>query len=112
MGTKKIYLDTSIINFFYADDAPDFKKATIAFFSNYVEPHVYDVYVSDIVINEILKTKKIDKRKQLLQKIQEYELSVLRFTEEADNLAKKIYSRKNYSVKENRGCTAYRIGNN
>ena len=89
MKKKKIYLDTSVINFFYADDAPDFKKATIVFFENYVVTLKYDVYVSDIVINEILKTSDGEKRKQLLAKVREYNLPILRFNEKAEELASK-----------------------
>ena len=36
----KIYLDTSIINFLFADDAPEKKEVTIDFFENYLD--VYD----------------------------------------------------------------------
>jgi hypothetical protein len=35
MRKLKVYLDTSVINFVYADDAPDFKKATVEFFARY-----------------------------------------------------------------------------
>jgi len=33
----KVYLDTSVINFFFADDAPDLKMATIDFFDNFIK---------------------------------------------------------------------------
>lgn len=35
MRKLKVYLDTSIISFLYADDAPDFQVVTQAFFKNY-----------------------------------------------------------------------------
>ncbi len=35
MNKLQIYLDTSIINFLFADDAPDFKRVTVEFFEKY-----------------------------------------------------------------------------
>ncbi len=35
MRKLKIYLDTSVINFLFADDVPEFKKITEDFFMNY-----------------------------------------------------------------------------
>ena len=38
MGKKlKVYLDTSVINFLFADDAPEKKEVTIDFFENYLD---------------------------------------------------------------------------
>lgn len=51
MKKPKIYLDTSVINFLFADDTPDFKKVTIDFFENYFSE--YEVYISDVVLLEI-----------------------------------------------------------
>jgi len=48
MNKLKIYLDTSVINFLFADDAPEFKEITKDFFEKYITE--YDVYISDIVI--------------------------------------------------------------
>ncbi|MBT3294674.1 MAG: hypothetical protein HN919_18310 [Verrucomicrobia bacterium] len=35
MKKLRIYLDTSVINFLFADDAPDFKRVTVEFFDRY-----------------------------------------------------------------------------
>ena len=37
MKKLKIYLDTSVINFLFADDVPEFRKITEDFFENYVK---------------------------------------------------------------------------
>lgn len=37
MKKLKIYLDTSVINFLFADDVPEFQKITEDFFENYVK---------------------------------------------------------------------------
>ncbi|MEI6126614.1 MAG: hypothetical protein WCQ99_08705 [Pseudomonadota bacterium] len=57
MKKLKIYLDTSVINFLFADDAPDFKMVTEDFFKNYVLRKKFDVYASDVLIREVEKTK-------------------------------------------------------
>ena len=57
MKKLKIYLDTSVINFLFADDVPEFKKITEDFFENYVKKGKYIVYVSNVVIAEIEKTR-------------------------------------------------------
>jgi hypothetical protein len=37
MEKLKIYLDTSIISFIFADDSPEFKNITIDFFEHYLD---------------------------------------------------------------------------
>jgi len=74
MRKLKIYLDTSIINFLFADDAPEYMYSTKDFFDNYL--HDYHVYISEIVHVEIKKTKD-KKRKNLLESaIQDYQIEV------------------------------------
>ena len=70
MKKPKIYLDTSVINFLFADDTPDFKKVTIDFIENYFSE--YEVYISDVVLLEINKTNDENKRQKLLQVIDDY----------------------------------------
>jgi hypothetical protein len=85
----KIYLDTSVINFLFADDAPEFKQVTEDFFAEYVAKQIYEVYASDIVILEIMKTNDLQKRNQLLSIIQKYQIPLLSLNQEAEQLAKK-----------------------
>lgn len=44
MKKISIYLDTSIINFLYANDVLEKKEVTIDFFENCVKPKVYDIF--------------------------------------------------------------------
>lgn len=88
MRKLKIYLDTSVINFLFADDVPEFKKITEDFFENYVKKGKYIVYISDVVIAEIEKTKDEIKKKQLLEVIERYSLKILTFDKVSDELAK------------------------
>ncbi|MEI6090378.1 MAG: type II toxin-antitoxin system VapC family toxin [bacterium] len=68
----KIYLDTSVINFLFADDAPEKKEVTINFFENNLND--YDVYISSIVFDEIDNTRNEEKKLLLYQAIQDYKL--------------------------------------
>lgn len=75
MKKLKIYLDTSVINFLFADDAPEFKQITIDFFDKYIND--YDIFISDVVIFEINKTKNKNKKKQLLNVIDKYPIKLI-----------------------------------
>ncbi len=77
MKRTKIYLDTSVINFLYADDVPEFKKITEEFFAYVKEGKRFDVYISDVVINEINKTNDQKRKKKLLSVIECYRLTKL-----------------------------------
>ena len=52
------------------------------------------VYVSDVVIEEIKKTKNIKKRKTLLKVVAKYNLEVFPLTEEAVNLSNKYLAKR------------------
>jgi predicted nucleic acid-binding protein len=73
----KIYLDTTVINFLFADDAPEKKDITIDFFENHL--YKYDVYISQVAIDEINQTTDLTKREALLNKIRFYHLKFLDF---------------------------------
>lgn len=75
MKKLKIYLDTSVINFLFADDAPDFKRATEDFFENYAVH--YSLNISDIVIMEIDKDPNFEHRQKLMEIIDSHPINVL-----------------------------------
>jgi len=87
MRKLKLYLDTSVINFLFADDAPEKQRVTQEFFEDSVSQGKFDIYVSDVVIGEIKNTKDIDKRNNLLEVIYKYNLNILSLSEEAIELA-------------------------
>ncbi len=86
MKKTKIYLDTSVINFLFADDAPEKKEITVSFFNNVIATGIYDVFVSRFVIEEILKTEDENKKKQLLDTITNYPVEIIN----TDNNEKEI----------------------
>ncbi|MCX5896040.1 MAG: hypothetical protein NTZ51_09455 [Proteobacteria bacterium] len=75
MKKLRIYLDTSVINFLFADDVPDFKQATIDFFENYSQ--LYELYISDIVIFEIEKSKDVVHRNKLISVVSKHGIKIL-----------------------------------
>jgi len=89
----KIYLDTSVINFLFADDAPEKKEVTVDFFENYLDN--YDVFISEYVIREIMKTKNPEKLELLLGAISNYRINVYEETnQEIVDLAKIYIDKK------------------
>ena len=53
---NKIYLDTSVISFLYADDAPEKQEITIDFFDNFIKTGIYQAIISEFVLQEIENT--------------------------------------------------------
>ena len=77
MKKLKIYLDTSIINFLFADDAPEKRDVTREFFSEYIRSGKYRIFISAVVVDEVSRTSDAVKRRKLLDIIEEYDLESL-----------------------------------
>ena len=113
----QIYLDTSVINFLFADDSPEKKEITEDFFQNTVRAKVYDTFISGFVLTEIQLTKDSGKKSKLLNVLNDYPISVLTISDEKEirNLAqayidnsvipeKKLFDALHIAV-----CTAYQV---
>ena len=81
----KLYIESSIINFVFADDAPERQKITKEFFASKLMN--FEVFVSDIVIDELGETKE-PKKSALFELIKKYPLTNLKNSQEAINLAR------------------------
>lgn len=92
----KIYLDTSVWSFYYADDAPEKKDITKDFFDRSKE---YDIFISDVVFDEINKAEPElkDKLIELIRKTQPISLD---FKNEIKSLADIYIARKIIPVKK------------
>ncbi len=77
INKSTIYLDTSVINFLFADDAPEKKEITIDLFKNFIKLGIYDAYISGFVIQEINQTNDEAKRKKLLKVIEDYPIEFI-----------------------------------
>lgn len=75
MKKLKIYLDTSVISFMYADDSPEKQSITREFFEKYLS--VYNVYISGLVLTEIENTRNAVLRQKLNKIVMEYNLKVI-----------------------------------
>jgi len=76
MRPLRIYLDTSVINFLFADDAPEKRDATWAFFDR-AKRQGLPLLISQVVIDEISRTQDLRKRAQLLSAVAERGLCML-----------------------------------
>jgi len=80
----KIYLDTSVPNFLFADDSPEKRDITIDFFENFIKLGLYDSFVSPVVIAEIEDTNNIKKRNDLINIIETYPIEMLDYSNEQE----------------------------
>ncbi|HLG34279.1 MAG TPA: PIN domain-containing protein [Bacteroidia bacterium] len=76
----QIYLDTSVINFLFADDSPEKKELTIELFSRFIKTGFYESFISDFVIAEIEQTPDEEKKNKLLKVVEEYSLTLIDLT--------------------------------
>ena len=80
----KLYIESSVFNFIFAEDSIEKQKATKDFFANKLSNH--EAYISDIVYNELSKTKE-PKRSALLDLLGKFPLRTLETNKEVTNLA-------------------------
>jgi predicted nucleic acid-binding protein len=99
MNKQKLYLETSVWNFYYADDAPEKKEATIKFFEK-IQEEKYEIYISDVVLREVNDASD-KKKKNLLKLIKEYNPIVLNTDKEAKNLAQQYIENEILTEKNN-----------
>ena len=92
MKKLKIYLETTIFNFVFADDAPDKKQDTLKLFEE-IEQGKYILYTSDYALEEIRKADEIKKTK-MTDLVEQYKITVLGPDENAEKLAEKYVSEK------------------
>ncbi len=91
MKKLKLYIETSGWNFYYADDSPEKRDITIEFF-DLVGKNLYDIYISDVVIREILRASEFE-QKQLFALIEKYSPQEFSLTKEAEELAQSYIDR-------------------
>ncbi|MGV9174006.1 MAG: PIN domain-containing protein [Promethearchaeia archaeon] len=80
----KIYLETSVVNFLFARDAPKKMKITKEFF-NIIDQ--FECFISDIVLLEIEQAPE-HKKKKLTNIIKKKKLKALQSSEEIEDLAR------------------------
>lgn len=86
MKKLKLYLETSVWNFLFADDAPEKRDATIELFK-LIKKGVYEIYISEIVLREFSGCKNPEIEERLLNLIEEYNPLEVPVTQEAEELS-------------------------
>ncbi|MEK6766930.1 MAG: hypothetical protein AABY49_11975 [Planctomycetota bacterium] len=90
MKKPQLYLETSVWNFIFADDAPEKKEITLRFFDK-IKKGEYEIFISDVVIEEIGRASN-EKRSLILNVIKDYKPQKLIINEEVVELAKNYIS--------------------
>ena len=85
MHKLKLYLDTTILNFAFADDAPKEMEYTLKFFKQIDR---FEVSISEIVLREISFCPS-QRREQMNKLINQNDLNILEFNHEAQELSEK-----------------------
>jgi predicted nucleic acid-binding protein len=75
MRKLKIYFDTSIISFIYADDSPEKRDITREFLDKYLSQ--YEVFISRFVVAEIENTTNNLLKEKLLNIISKYPIDII-----------------------------------
>ena len=79
---NKIYLDTSVISFLYADDAPEKQEITIDFFDNFIKTGIYQATISEFVLQEIENTGNEKLRRKLKAAVIDYPIEIISVNED------------------------------
>ena len=107
----KIYLDTSVPNFLFADDAPEKMEITRDLFEIFLKLSIYRTFISPVVIAEIEETKDVRRKEMLLKVFTDYPIDILDYSEseeiEIQELANKYLEEK--IIPEKKMADAYHI---
>jgi predicted nucleic acid-binding protein len=86
MRVPRIYLETSVFNFVFADDAPEKREDTLKLFGD-IKAGEFEPYTSEFVTDE-LRAAKQPKREDMLNLIPEYGIDMIKKSDAAMQLAK------------------------
>jgi predicted nucleic acid-binding protein len=87
----KLYLDTSIPSAYYDNSKPLRQLITQKWFEN--EANFYELYISNLVFEELSKLPNQEKRETIEDLIYKYKINILNLTKEAQELAN-LYMKK------------------
>jgi predicted nucleic acid-binding protein len=97
MKRNTIYLDTSVLNFFFEDEDLEKADSTRELFRE-IKKGKYNAFISDLVLREIGKIEGF-KRERLLSLIKTYKIPWVEVTPECIELAEKYMRRKIFPLK-------------
>ena len=85
MRIPRVYIETSIFNFVFANDAPDKRQDTLKLFAEIKEGR-YEAYTSAYTVQELEQASE-PKREKMLALFNEYSVKILDTDVEAERLA-------------------------
>lgn len=85
MRKLKLYLDTSVWSFFFADDAPEKREVTKRFFES-VSEGLYEIFFSEVVTRELNNAPE-PKRASFAKLLEKLNPTKLEITDEIEELA-------------------------
>jgi len=83
----KLYIETTVPNFLFADDAPE-KKAVTEEFYKWIRISPDTLYISELVLDEINRAQP-PLRAKLLDAVARLQAKILAITDEAEGLAQR-----------------------
>ena len=86
MRVPTIYLETTIFNFPFADDAPQYQADTLRLFAE-IRAGKFKPFTSKYVTRELENTKDAEKRKKMEALIVDYGITVIPASTEVESLA-------------------------
>jgi predicted nucleic acid-binding protein len=85
MRKQKVYIETTLFNFYFDDDRGFAHESTLALFKE-IAAGKYEAFTSDYVIDELEKAP-TEKQEKMLKLISEYNIVVLTYNDSAEALA-------------------------
>lgn len=85
MKAPKIYLETSVFNFYFADDAPEKRQDTLKLFEE-IKAGQYEPYTSEYTMDE-LEAAPEEKRRKMLRLILDYKVKLIGTSDDALRLS-------------------------
>jgi hypothetical protein len=92
MSIPRIYLETTIFNFPFVDDAPQYRVDTLRLFEE-IRAGKFEPYTSIYVTDELQADPDLENRRRMLRLIGEYNIKVFGKDEKTERLAE-IYIRE------------------
>ena len=86
MRIPSIYLETTIFNFPFVDDSPQYRADTLRLFKE-IKAGKFKAFTSEYVTQELGATKDTDKLTKMMALISDYNITVLPSSKEAEKLA-------------------------
>jgi predicted nucleic acid-binding protein len=86
----KLYLDTSVISFYFAEDAPEKMAVTRRFFDEELSKAGYEIYLSALTLEELGNCNDLALQRKLVEFVSGLPAIILESTGEVDAISKRL----------------------